>query len=172
MFDFDVVTGPTHGTGQPAQQAPPPPSPMPSRQPSARRPPNPPVARERPMHGALPEPAAGVAGRPLPPTSDFSPIAARYDASREVPAALLHAAFDRFAAAGLLPQGCRVLDAGCGTGQMSLPLAERGHVVVGFDVSPGMVAIARGKVPAGAAADYRVCPTSAACRSPTAASMR
>ena len=108
------------------------------------------------MHGALPEPAAGVAGRPLPPTSDFSPIAARYDASREVPAALLHAAFDRFAAAGLLPQGCRVLDAGCGTGQMSLPLAERGHVVVGFDVSPGMVAIARGKVPAGAAADYRV----------------
>lgn len=22
MFDFDVVTGPTHGTGQPAQQAP------------------------------------------------------------------------------------------------------------------------------------------------------
>lgn len=55
------------------------------------------------MHGALPEPAAGVAGRPLPPTSDFSPIAARYDASREVPAA--HAAFDRFAAAGLLPRG-------------------------------------------------------------------
>ncbi|WP_374448005.1 class I SAM-dependent methyltransferase [Stella sp.] len=107
------------------------------------------------MHGALPEPAGGIAVRPLPPTSDFTPIAARYDATRDVPPVLLHRAFDRFAAAGLLPPGALVLDAGCGTGQMSLPLVERGHPVIGFDVSAAMVGIARSKVPAGARAEYR-----------------
>lgn len=36
-----------------------------------------------------------------------------------------------------------VLDAGCGTGRMSRYLADRACRVVGLDVSPGMVAIAR-----------------------------
>lgn len=111
------------------------------------------------MHGALPEPAAGVAVRPPGTgcrTSDFSRIAGRYDATRDLPPALLHRAFDRFVAAGLISPGCRVLDAGCGTGQISLPLVERGHPVIGFDVSAAMVAIARTKVPAGADADYRI----------------
>ena len=36
MFDFDVVTGPTHGTGQPAQQAP---AAVPHAEPAAVRPP-------------------------------------------------------------------------------------------------------------------------------------
>jgi magnesium-protoporphyrin O-methyltransferase len=37
----------------------------------------------------------------------------------------------------------RVLDAGCGTGTMALALAERGADVVGIDVAPGLIEIAR-----------------------------
>jgi len=37
----------------------------------------------------------------------------------------------------------RVLDAGCGVGRHALPLADRGHDVVGFDRSPGAVTVAR-----------------------------
>ena len=39
-----------------------------------------------------------------------------------------------------------ILDAGCGTGQMSLVLAEMGYEVRGYDVSPEMVAMAQAKV--------------------------
>ncbi|MFD1645597.1 class I SAM-dependent methyltransferase [Haloarchaeobius litoreus] len=41
----------------------------------------------------------------------------------------------------------RVLDVGCGTGRTSRPLAERGHDVVGIDVSDEMVAQARARHP-------------------------
>jgi magnesium-protoporphyrin O-methyltransferase len=46
----------------------------------------------------------------------------------------------------LLPQhlaGCRMLDAGCGTGAMSLELAARGATVVAIDLSPTLVGLAR-----------------------------
>jgi SAM-dependent methyltransferase len=39
----------------------------------------------------------------------------------------------------------RLLDLGCGTGNHALPLAQRGHSVVGVDRSPGMLAQARVK---------------------------
>ena len=39
--------------------------------------------------------------------------------------------------------GARVLDAGCGAGRMSRHLADRGLLVEGIDLSPGMVAMAR-----------------------------
>ncbi|WP_252975728.1 class I SAM-dependent methyltransferase [Janibacter melonis] len=43
----------------------------------------------------------------------------------------------------LLGPGARVLDAGCGTGRMSRHLADRGAVVEGVDLSPGMLEQAR-----------------------------
>jgi len=39
----------------------------------------------------------------------------------------------------------RLLDLGCGTGNHALPLARRGHAVVGVDRSPGMLSRARAK---------------------------
>jgi SAM-dependent methyltransferase len=43
--------------------------------------------------------------------------------------------------------GTRVLDAGCGTGRVTIELAERGFSVVGVDVDPGMLSAARTKRP-------------------------
>lgn len=47
-----------------------------------------------------------------------------------------------------LPTPGRVLDAGTGTGHVSLMLAGQGHDVVGIDLSPGMLAKAREKAAA------------------------
>ena len=49
-------------------------------------------------------------------------------------------------------RGCRVLDAGCGAGQMTAELAARGADVVAVDISPALVEIARARLPATAAA--------------------
>ncbi len=46
-------------------------------------------------------------------------------------------------------QGVRVLDAGCGTGILSCQLARRGAEVVGVDVSPRLIDLARQRLPAG-----------------------
>ena len=50
---------------------------------------------------------------------------------------------DAFVAAVTAGDSARVLDAGCGTGRMSRYLADRGCLVSGVDLSPGMVAMAR-----------------------------
>jgi ubiquinone/menaquinone biosynthesis C-methylase UbiE len=89
-------------------------------------------------------------------TSNFAPVAARYDATRDVPSALLKACYERLLSEGLLPSGGVILDAGCGTGQISLPLAEMGFDVRGYDVSREMVAIARAKAPSQLRARYTV----------------
>ena len=44
--------------------------------------------------------------------------------------------------------GRRVLDAGCGAGQMSVELAARGAEVVAVDISPSLVGIAERRLPA------------------------
>ncbi|OSQ46146.1 magnesium protoporphyrin IX methyltransferase [Marivita geojedonensis] len=43
--------------------------------------------------------------------------------------------------------GVRVLDAGCGAGQMTQELAQRGADVVAVDISPSLVKIARDRLP-------------------------
>lgn len=59
-----------------------------------------------------------------------------------------NAYYERPATLSLLPdvQGKDVLDAGCGPGAYASILVERGATVVGFDVSPKMVACARARV--------------------------
>ena len=52
---------------------------------------------------------------------------------------------------GFLPAdltGRRVLDAGCGTGALSIEAAERGAHVVAIDLSPNLVSLARERLPA------------------------
>ena len=46
-----------------------------------------------------------------------------------------------------LPAGSRVLDAGCGTGNLTRPLGERGYQVLALDSSPHMLQRARMKHP-------------------------
>lgn len=89
-------------------------------------------------------------------TSDFSPIAARYDATRDVPDECLRACYARLITRGVLPKQGQVLDAGCGTGQVSLVLAAMGFDVQGFDISPEMIDIARRKIRTGWRARYDV----------------
>ena len=44
-------------------------------------------------------------------------------------------------------RGARVLDAGCGTGALSVAVARRGADVLGVDVSPTLVGLARERAP-------------------------
>jgi SAM-dependent methyltransferase len=64
--------------------------------------------------------------------------------------------------AGLEPlQGLRILDAGCGSGDLTIQLAERGASVTGLDISQGMVGLARARVERfcpNATADFVVAP--------------
>ncbi|MEU1121910.1 MULTISPECIES: class I SAM-dependent methyltransferase [unclassified Streptomyces] len=49
--------------------------------------------------------------------------------------------------AALVPDGARVLDAGCGTGRVMIRLAELGYDCVGVDVDASMLAVARRQAP-------------------------
>lgn len=63
-----------------------------------------------------------------------------------------HEALARAAAGVLLPlmpSAGRVLDLGCGAGRLSLMLAADLHEVVGVDLSPTLLSIARRRVPSG-----------------------
>lgn len=48
---------------------------------------------------------------------------------------------------GLVPSPARVLDAGCGTGRIAVRLDELGYDVVGIDVDPPMLEVARAEAP-------------------------
>ena len=79
-------------------------------------------------------------------SSDYSRIAARYDATRELPVAKLNACYDRLVEQQLFPASGSILDVGCGTGQVSLSLAAKGYEVTGIDISAPMIALARSKL--------------------------
>ena len=69
----------------------------------------------------------------------FNEDAARYDRARpRYPERM----FDDLAAAGVAP-GARVLEIGCGTGQATVALAERGYRIVAVELGPDMAAVAR-----------------------------
>jgi SAM-dependent methyltransferase len=69
----------------------------------------------------------------------FDEDAERYDRARpRYPARM----FDDLAAAGVAP-GARVLEIGCGTGQATVPLAERGYRVVAVELGAQLAAVAR-----------------------------
>ena len=50
---------------------------------------------------------------------------------------------DALVASSHIHEGSRVLELGCGTGQLSVPLAERGVELVALDLGPHLVAFAR-----------------------------
>jgi SAM-dependent methyltransferase len=55
--------------------------------------------------------------------------------------------------ARLVPlEGCRVLEIGCGTGQVTLPLAQRGCAITALDIGANLAALAREKLAPYAAA--------------------
>jgi len=72
----------------------------------------------------------------------FERAAEVYDRTRLTDPVALSSALDLLDA--VLPPG-RVLEIGVGTGAIAIPLAERGHRVIGLDVSPAMVTRLRAK---------------------------
>lgn len=75
--------------------------------------------------------------------TDYEAFAQAYSSANENN--LLNAWYERPAMVDLAGdvEGLRVLDAGCGSGPLTAALRDRGAVVSGFDLSPGMVALAR-----------------------------
>jgi SAM-dependent methyltransferase len=73
----------------------------------------------------------------------FDEVAELYDRVR--PRYPREACADLVTLAGIGP-GTRVLEIGCGTGQLSLPLAETGCALAAIDLGPRMAAIARRKL--------------------------
>ena len=100
------------------------------------------------------------------PSADFSGIAPYYDHSRAYPESVLRAALQGLSRQGLLEPSSRVLDSGCGTGHLALPIARMGARVTGIDLSRGMIAIGRRQVPeppSFVAADAQMLPFRAGC---------
>ena len=68
------------------------------------------------------------------------------DFGHSIRTAAERAAWDRILDLVLAGRGhLDALDAGCGTGFLTLELAARGHHVIGVDFAPSMIAEARGK---------------------------
>jgi SAM-dependent methyltransferase len=70
----------------------------------------------------------------------FNEAAELYDRARPgYPAQM----FDELAELAGIGTGCRVLEIGCGTGQATVPLAERGYRVVGVELGADLARVAR-----------------------------
>lgn len=73
----------------------------------------------------------------------FDRVAEQYDRARP---GYPRAFFDDFLALAGLAPGARVLEIGCGTGQATLPLAERGLEVTAVELGERLAAVARRKL--------------------------
>jgi len=81
---------------------------------------------------------------------DFGTLASDYDSWYETSDGRLHDAAQKQAVLSLLPApsagGRRsLLDIGCGTGHWSVFFAEQGFEVIGVDISPEMISVARAR---------------------------
>lgn len=70
----------------------------------------------------------------------FDEDAERYDRARP---GYPPSVFDDLAELASVGPGCRVLEIGCGTGQATVPLSERGCEIVAVELGPRMAAVAR-----------------------------
>lgn len=86
--------------------------------------------------------------------TDYDAFAKAYSTANET--SLLNAWYERPAMVGLSGdvEGRHVLDAGCGSGPLAAALRDKGAIVSGFDLSPGMLALARERL--GDETDLRV----------------
>jgi SAM-dependent methyltransferase len=73
----------------------------------------------------------------------FDKVAQLYDRARPGYPEQLFRDLERIAGTG---PGCRLLEIGCGTGQLTLPLAQQGCKIVALDLGPNMAAIAGEKL--------------------------
>ncbi len=98
--------------------------------------------------------------------NDYDRLAVAYDESNETD--IQNAYYERPAMLALAGDvtGRRILDAGCGAGPLLAELRARGADVSGFDLSPGMLDLARRRVPG---ADLRVADLAAPLPYPDAA---
>jgi demethylmenaquinone methyltransferase/2-methoxy-6-polyprenyl-1,4-benzoquinol methylase len=106
-----------------------------------------------PRQNAGPAPAAPS---PLPADSEktarvramFDTIAPRYDLVNRLMTFGLDQRWRRATVDALaLPAGARILDLACGTGDLSRAAVSRGHVVIGTDLSAGMLAANQAQAP-------------------------
>ena len=82
-----------------------------------------------------------VANRPF-----YGEYAWAYDLVTGRPVARLCDGMEELFGARGVHRGARVLDAGCGAGTFALELARRSYRLCGIDLSPEMLAVARGRV--------------------------
>src|SRR3954454_1465966 len=101
-------------------------------------------ARDGAWHRDGPDPDLPSGGAAVT-APDFSLLAQRYDELRPADANWWEL-LERIAELAR-PVGGRLLDVGCGTGRVSAALAERGAKVWGVDPEPGMLEVARSRVP-------------------------
>ncbi len=75
----------------------------------------------------------------------FDRVAEQYDDARPVAPAVV---FDDLVALASLAPGARLLEIGCGTGQATLPLAERGFEILAVELGAQLAEVARRKLAA------------------------
>lgn len=77
---------------------------------------------------------------------DYSQIAQSYDRYRDLSASQLKLRLDKIIQLGKIAPSTRVLDIGCGTGRLTIPLQQMTHAqVYGLDLSPEMLEQAKQK---------------------------